>query len=605
MEVSQKPFARKVPDQLVYLELGSGNGGMLLSVSEEGFRFRAVTPLRPNGLVPFAFSFDGILRLNGVGEVEWLDDDAKSGGMRFADVSDEFRAALNQWLAAPSRHARSGREIAPDASTPLDSIEKIREDLRRGRAFSSLPPQPAPPPPPDSPPEPVGEDLAPEAQNFSARDTWSQETEPPAAEPEPQAKPELRLESVQPRATPAPEIPPLEAPPEAAETPRASSPASALPNTRPPVSAPPRTPLRPHFSQPADDAPVAPLPPQTRSPRVPSEAPMLLPLPIPAEMIPPAEPDPPAPAARAPLVPEVASPRPQFRAASQTFTASARPHIPPIDESFEVAWQHARLLPPPEAPHLSRATASAIIGLALLVILGAFAINFRQDVGQLVITLGQKISGASAPAPTGGQERSEAPPAAGASNAEPSKNAESKPESAAPPQKAPVQAAAAANSRGTSQPDSNAKPLAPASNLKRAAAPNTTSATRDSGTSAETASPATSEPRSAEVEQRPAADEESQLTPEAGGGQEEFVEARELLRGVHRKQDLSRAVDLLWAGVRKGYVPAEVTLADLYRRGDGVEKNCDQAQVLLVAASKKGSPDARRMLELMAEQGCE
>src|SRR6516225_915172 len=125
MEVSQKPFAQKVPDQLVYLDLGSGNGGMLLSVSEEGFRFRAVTPLRPNGLVPFAFSFDGILRLNGVGEVEWLDDDAKSGGMRFADVSDEFRAALNQWLAAPSRHARSGREIAPDASTPLDSIEKI------------------------------------------------------------------------------------------------------------------------------------------------------------------------------------------------------------------------------------------------------------------------------------------------------------------------------------------------------------------------------------------------------------------------------------------------------------------------------------------------
>jgi len=64
-------------------------------------------------------------------------------------------------------------------------------------------------------------------------------------------------------------------------------------------------------------------------------------------------------------------------------------------------------------------------------------------------------------------------------------------------------------------------------------------------------------------------------------------------------------VDLLWAGVRKGYVPAEVTLADLFRRGDGVEKNCDQARVLLVAASKKGSLDARQMLEHMAEQGCE
>ena len=41
MEVTQKQFARKKPDQLVYLELGSGNGGMLLSISEDGFRFRA------------------------------------------------------------------------------------------------------------------------------------------------------------------------------------------------------------------------------------------------------------------------------------------------------------------------------------------------------------------------------------------------------------------------------------------------------------------------------------------------------------------------------------------------------------------------------------
>src|SRR5262249_28095978 len=87
-------------------------------------------------------------------------------------------------------------------------------------------------------------------------------------------------------------------------------------------------------------------------------------------------------------------------------------------------------------------------------------------------------------------------------------------------------------------------------------------------------------------------------------GQEEFNAAREMLRGDHRQRDLTKAVDLLWAGVRKGYVPAEVTLADLYRRGDGVPKSCDQAQVLLVAASKKGSPEARQKLEQMAEEAC-
>jgi localization factor PodJL len=88
-------------------------------------------------------------------------------------------------------------------------------------------------------------------------------------------------------------------------------------------------------------------------------------------------------------------------------------------------------------------------------------------------------------------------------------------------------------------------------------------------------------------------------------GQEEFAMAQDILRGSNRQQDLFRAVALLWSSVKKGYVPAEVTLGDLYRRGDGVERNCDQARVLLVAASKKGSFEARQILEQIAEQGCE
>ena len=83
MEVGQKPFTEKKPDQLVYLELGAGNGGMLLSISEDGFRFRAVTPVRADVEMPFAFSLDGHQRLEGNGIVEGLEDDGKSGGMRW------------------------------------------------------------------------------------------------------------------------------------------------------------------------------------------------------------------------------------------------------------------------------------------------------------------------------------------------------------------------------------------------------------------------------------------------------------------------------------------------------------------------------------------
>src|SRR5262249_11960917 len=83
---------------------------------------------------------------------------------------------------------------------------------------------------------------------------------------------------------------------------------------------------------------------------------------------------------------------------------SERPYIPPpIDDSFEAAWERARLTAPPESPHLSRAAAGSIIGIALAVILGALAFNFRRDIGTLVINVGESISGenqAAAPPPS-------------------------------------------------------------------------------------------------------------------------------------------------------------------------------------------------------------
>ena len=131
MAVGHQDFTQKKPDQLVYLELGVGNGGMLLTISEDGFRFRAVTPVRTNTSVPFAFSLDGRNRLEGEGTVEWVEEDGKSGGMRFTEVSPEFHAALGAWLNSDVSH-QAGREVTPDAATPLDTMEKIRQELRAG-----------------------------------------------------------------------------------------------------------------------------------------------------------------------------------------------------------------------------------------------------------------------------------------------------------------------------------------------------------------------------------------------------------------------------------------------------------------------------------------
>src|SRR5258708_38036344 len=118
MEVSQKPFTRKKPDQLVYLELGASNGGMLLSISEDGFRFRAVTPLRLNLPMPFAFSLNGNDRLEGTGAVEDLEEDGKSGGICFTGVSVQLQTSQRTWVNAQTSAAFSPPEEPPPTPPP-------------------------------------------------------------------------------------------------------------------------------------------------------------------------------------------------------------------------------------------------------------------------------------------------------------------------------------------------------------------------------------------------------------------------------------------------------------------------------------------------------
>ena len=87
-------------------------------------------------------------------------------------------------------------------------------------------------------------------------------------------------------------------------------------------------------------------------------------------------------------------------------------------------------------------------------------------------------------------------------------------------------------------------------------------------------------------------------------GQKEYQQAEQILRNRSRETELPEAVRLLWAAVEKGNVEAEVALAELYRQGKGVVRNCDQARVLLSAAARKGSAEAQKHLEELVRGGC-
>jgi TPR repeat protein len=57
--------------------------------------------------------------------------------------------------------------------------------------------------------------------------------------------------------------------------------------------------------------------------------------------------------------------------------------------------------------------------------------------------------------------------------------------------------------------------------------------------------------------------------------------------------------------VGKGNLAATLALSDLYLRGDGVPKSCDQARLLLDAAARKGGRSAADRLRNLRAFGCE
>jgi hypothetical protein len=87
------------------------------------------------------------------------------------------------------------------------------------------------------------------------------------------------------------------------------------------------------------------------------------------------------------------------------------------------------------------------------------------------------------------------------------------------------------------------------------------------------------------------------------GGREELAQAERYLSSSSR--DSSEAARWLWKAVGKENPRAVLLLSDLYAKGDGVGKSCDQARLLLMVAAKKGHAEAASRLRGFDSAGCQ
>jgi hypothetical protein len=110
--------------------------------------------------------------------------------------------------------------------------------------------------------------------------------------------------------------------------------------------------------------------------------------------------------------------------------------------------------------------------------------------------------------------------------------------------------------------------------------------------------------RSTQPVQPPVSVSPSELARLAANGTQELLLAERYLDARGVAHDSGQAAALLWKAVSEQNTRADVLLADLYLLGDGVPKSCDQARLLLVAAAKKGVPEAARKLRNIESGGC-
>jgi hypothetical protein len=116
LERRQSP--RKRFENLLYVEVEPGNGGMVLNLSEQGFGFRAVKRVRPKAEVKFAFNLDEKRRVQGRGRLEWSDKEGRVAGVQFTDVSDEFLSEMRTWMANAVEYPMESAGQGPSSSVP-------------------------------------------------------------------------------------------------------------------------------------------------------------------------------------------------------------------------------------------------------------------------------------------------------------------------------------------------------------------------------------------------------------------------------------------------------------------------------------------------------
>ncbi len=107
-----RAYPRVKVHSLAYIELGEGNAGLILNISETGMAIQAVQMLSSNRLTRMQFRLPKTEKLiQASGKVIWQIRSRKEAGIEFDGLSEQMRGAIRSWIAAEENRQGQSEQI--------------------------------------------------------------------------------------------------------------------------------------------------------------------------------------------------------------------------------------------------------------------------------------------------------------------------------------------------------------------------------------------------------------------------------------------------------------------------------------------------------------
>jgi hypothetical protein len=140
---NQRRFARHRIETLAYVDLGPGNGGVLINVSEGGMAFQGIQQLDKDQLLCINFKLPrSNASLESTCQIAWLNDSGKGGGLRFIDLPEGTHSKIKEWfsLQTASRDPMENTTVSRSPGETKDLKSALHLVALQGKDASELEP---------------------------------------------------------------------------------------------------------------------------------------------------------------------------------------------------------------------------------------------------------------------------------------------------------------------------------------------------------------------------------------------------------------------------------------------------------------------------------